>query len=208
MLLNTNPIFYAALTSSKTADYAWDGNTGYSYAGSGSFSGNELLISQAATARLVWNCLIPQDKNLTFSCYITRTTASVYEYSFGAFNTAQPKYSCLCPSFAENYGLTAEWIANIVTSTYLAALNTKHFYTFSVIFNSANNFTFKLYVDGSLIYSNTVTNNNWLKFVSCYFSVGRNSDNNLIGKVSQCSCYELLSDAQVLQLYNNGGVPL
>lgn len=215
MLLNTNPIFYAALTSSKTADYAWDGGTGLYYAGSSSITGGQLVIpGTAANNRLTWNSYLPTGKNLTFSAFMSLTgKLSGMNVGFCGVNTASTKYSSFYLGFwssqSYKFYITAEWLQLLATN-YIPTLGVKNFYTVSIIFNGSNSYTFKFYVNGNFVQEQTITNANWLAMQNLRFGIGYEAggSNVLYGKVSQCSCYELLSDSQVLQLYNNGGVPL
>lgn len=207
--------FYAALSSSKVADYAWDGGTGLLYAGSSTITNGEFVSPGTAAAnRLTWNSYVPTGKNLTFSAFMSLTgKLGGVNCGFCGVNIAATRYSsfylCFHGSNSYKFYITAEWLT-LGTTDYIPVIGVKNFYTVSVIFNGSSSYTFKFYVNGNLIKTQTLTNLNWLAMQNLRFGIGYEAggQNVLYGKVSKCSCYELLTDEQVLELYNNGGNPL
>lgn len=205
--------FYAPLTQDLVPQIAHDNvYTVYGQAYS-SVSSDGLYLS-GGSHYVKWNCSVPTSKNLTFSCWLKYTGQSGVGYSFGATTQNNARYIGL--QYANHiYGDTHYWLMTeylyflgVSYNTYgvLFTQNVDVFITWTLIFNDNNTITLKFYKNGTLSFQTTMTpNGNW-NLNSCIFGISHGT-NTMYGYYKHFSCYEALTDEEVAQLYQRGGLP-
>lgn len=202
----TQPLFYAPLTGSIIASIAHNSDTSV-YSSSVNSITSEGLYLSAGGHGVIWNCSVPTGINLTFSCWVKRTGGSGVNYSFGAATKNNARYYGLQLSQYNNYWLMQEYLYFCyVSSNYPTVSNSYVFITWTIIYNGNNNYTVKFYKNGVLVTTNTFTNNQWLGMTNCYFSISHFT-NSMYAYYKHFSCYNEMTDSEVLSLYQRGGIP-
>ncbi len=200
-------LFYASFASSLTPEYTYDGNvellsTSYCSASNG--------VMQSTNKNMCYKSASPipaisEGEGITFCCYVKRTANSGICYSFGAaHSTNSTKYAGLqLVSYSSNV-LVTEYLYFV--TGYSINFSTLAFWAWTIHFNGSNSYTVKVYKDGVLVFTKTFSNTSWLGFANCYFAIGHASSNSCIGEFSHFSAWRELTDSEVLELYNAGGV--
>jgi hypothetical protein len=207
------PLFYVPLTVDKRPIIAWNniltiGET----QGNGTIIDGALNIpNNTSGMSMCWDSLIPQNKNLTF-CYWMNPNyaASGLNFMFGWMYISQSgsgiAFSKLSPGNTNMFSTNGN-INNTNNEMGLVPVNTWTFVCWTVKFNIPN-ITYTLYWNG-------VKKGEWIFNMPTFnrmsterFSFGHYSNNNCPGNFKHFSVYEELTDKQVLDLYNNEGVPL
>lgn len=200
------PLFYASLLNNTTAeiDCEGDGSTYYNY--SATITSDGLRIS-TGNGSIMWNCHCPANTDLTFSCWIKKTGGSGVYYSFGTSVENNQKYKGLQYANGGGYWLVAEYLYFFYNGTnYPTPNNTWSFVSWSIIYNGSNSYTVKFYRDGALIVTKTFTNSQWQGMNGSRFAISHNVNNSMYAYYKHFSCYPLLTDDEVLELYQRGGV--
>lgn len=200
--------FYAPLTSNNLPVVAWDGNYTVNRTTNCSLTDGSLKLNGASSG-IVWDCMVPQGKNLSFSCFVKKIQSYGVSYSFGCGpKTTTTRYTGLNYNEYNYYLLMQEYLYfyRNPNNQYLTSSNSYNFITWTLIFNDNGTYSVKIYKNGVINNQNTVTNTSWKKFENCYFEIGHFT-NSMVALNRHFTCHEELSDEEVLQLYNRGGVP-
>lgn len=200
--------FHAPLTTNNVPTIAWDGDNTVNKQTNCTFTDGSIKLN-ASSSGIVWNCAVPQGKNLTFSCWVKKVSGSGVNYNFGCGpKTTTTRYTGLNYSEISYCILMQEYLYFYYNpnKTYLTNTNSYTFITWTMIFNGGNSYTIKFYKNGILDNKNTITNTSWQEFKNCYFEIGHFT-NSMVALNRHFTCHEELSDEEVLQLYNRGGVP-
>jgi hypothetical protein len=197
--------FYAPLTKDLTPEKAHDSDFTVYKSTIGSVSSDGVYLSAAAHG-VMWNCSVPVNTSLTFGCWVKRTGGSGINYSFGAGTKNNARYYGAQLSQYSNTWLITEYLyLCTVNGNYMPVTNTWTYINWTIVYNGNNNYTFKFYKNGVLVETRNVTNAQWLGMANCYFAISHFT-NSMFGYYKHFSCYEELTDAEVAQLYQNGGV--
>lgn len=202
------PLFYAPLTRDFLPTIAWDNNlTVYSSSGA-SIENNSARIN-SGSGGIMYNCSVPQNVNLTFNCWLCYTGGSGVNYSYGAATKNNAKYKGAQYANIGKAWMVCEYLYIIdgFTATRPEVPNQFIFCSFTIIFNGNHSYTFKFYKNGIKIAEKTITNTTWLEFADCVFAISHFT-NSMYAYYKHFSCYEELTDYQIKQLYDNGGIPL
>ena len=157
---------------------------------------------------VMWNTSVPVNENLTFGCWFKRTGGSGVNYSFGCGTKNNARYYGLQLSMYSSYWLMQEYLYFCsVSSTYLPITNTWCYLNWTIIYNDSNNYTCKFHRDGALVASRTFSNTQWLGMTNCFMAISHFT-NTTYGYYKNFTCFEELTDSEVLKLYQNDGVPL
>jgi len=198
-------LFYAPLKGDLDPTYVWDGNTGIFKNTDVSSSVNGAVLGN--WSGLWFNCICPENINITFSCWIKKAGTYNINYSFGAATKNNAKYKGLQYTEYDSYWLICEYLYMCrVDSTYLTLRDIDVFCTWSIIYNGNKNYTFKFYKNGVLATSKTLTNSTWLGMKDSVFALAHAAGGSLPGVYHDFSCYELLDDDAIMKLYNKGGI--
>jgi hypothetical protein len=157
---------------------------------------------------LMWNCPAPYDVNITFNCWFKYISNSVTSYAFGAATKDNRRYAGCQYATYQNYWLICEWLYLCMISSSIPrphVSNTWVFLSFTIIYKGNNSYTFKFYRNGVFVTEKTLTDNTWLKLQECYFALGHFVD-TLTGVYKHFSCFEELTEAEIMELYQNGGI--
>ena len=197
--------FYAPLTGGLNAIIAHDSNLSVYRSAINSISSDGVYLSSAAHG-VIWECSVPVNTNITFGCWVKRTGGNGVNYSFGAATQNNARYYGLQLSQYNGYWLMQEYLyfCNVGTN-YMPDSNTWTYINWTIIYNGNNNYTCKFYKNGQLAAERTFTNNNWQGMANCYFAISHFT-NSMFGYYKHFSCYEALTDEEVAQLYQRGGV--
>ena len=167
------------------------------------------LIIENVYAGILWDSAVPQNKDLTFNCWISKSfDASGVNYSIGAATKDNARYKGLQYCEYQTYWLMQEYLyfCNANSTNYLTELNNAVFISWSIKYNGNNNYTCKFYKNAVLQNTFTFTNNSWLGMVDSFFAISH-FNNSLLGSYMYFSCYEMLSNKEIATLYNNNGLP-
>lgn len=198
--------FYAPLTQNLTPSIAHDSDFTVYKSAINSVSSEGVYLSSGSHG-VMWNCSVPVNKSITFGCWVKRTSGSGVNYSFGAGTKNNARYYGLQLSQYQNYWLMQEYLYFCnVGSNYMPVNNVWTYISWTIIYNSSNNYTCKFYKNGQLVAEKTFTNTQWQGMINCYFAISHFT-NSMYGYYKHFSCYEELTDAEVAQLYQRGGVP-
>lgn len=198
------PYFYAPLTGTLTPSVAYDSITSVYKSSINQINSNGLALT-AASQGVVWDCSVPVNTDLTFSCWVNRTGGSGVNYSFGTATKNNARYYGLQLSQYNSYWLMQEYLYFCyVGSNYLTVSNAYVFITWSITYNGNNNYTITFYKNGVLITTKTFSNTQWLGMANCFFAIGHFT-NSMYASYKHFSCYPLLTDSEVLTLYQNNG---
>lgn len=214
--LQKEPIFFAPLDMDLLPTIAWNGdktiykNIGYSIYG-------ECYSGTSTSNVLLYNCSIPSEKtDLTFSCWIKPTVSmGTIGYAFGA-TTKNREIGKGCHFCCSNstYRLDTEWTRIVQASIPAITIGEWQFITFTIK-KTDSGWSRKIYKNGILEYEadGQIKNNNngnpYSGFQDCFFAIGNGSSNG--AKNVYCkhfSCFDALTDDEVLALYSNNGVPI
>lgn len=200
------PLFYAPLTSTTVAAIAHDSDTSVYDESYNSISSAGLRIT-AAGHGIRWNCSVPVGMNLTFSCWVNRTGGQGVNYSFGAATQNNARYKGLQLSQYSSYWLMQEYLYFCSVGTnFMTETNVYVFLSWTIIYNGNNSYTCKFYKNGVLIETRTFTNTNWQGMSDRCFAISHFT-NSMYAYYKHFSCYEELTDAEVMSLYQRGGEP-
>jgi len=208
-------LFYAPLTQHKNAVYAWDNKLGILSDSGTVIQNNALYLPNANSGIMFQSTDINKNEHiLVISCYI-----NPINYSYGLVNNtmvgilnpsvAAKGYIMQAGSNASSLNLSFFNTANIATLTPPLPNNVNSFVTAKVI-SKNNSLTGSLYINGILKVTRTINLQNPDIFnggqhPSIGYSLLRGS---VQGYYKQFSIYSgELSDNEIMQLYQNGGVP-
>lgn len=202
------PLFYAPLTGGTlNATIAHDSNLSVHNSVVGSLLSDSVRLSSSANG-IIWNCSVPVNTNITFNCWVKRTGGSGVNYSFGAATKNNARYYGLQLSQYNAYWLMQEYLYFCyVSANYMPENNVWTYISWTIIYNGSNNYTCKFYKNGQLVTEKTFNNTQWLGMTNCYFGISHFT-NSMYAYYKHFSAYEELTDGEVAQLYQNGGVPL
>lgn len=201
--------FYAPLTSDNLPTIAWDGNLTV-YRAVGCTIEDDALHVDGGTNGIIWDCAVPQGRNLTFSCWVKKSGSNGVSYNFGCGpKQTTTRYTGLNYSEYNYYLLMQEYMYFYLNPNrqYLTQANQYVFISWTIIFSSNDTYTIKIYKNGVLDNHNTVSYSGFQKFAACYFEISHFT-NTMNAFNRHFSCYDELTDEEVFQLYNNGGLPL
>ncbi len=205
-------LFYAPLTQNKEAVYAHDGILNTFYNGNNYIKDGELYNPfNTSTCRTLWSTSIPQNKNLTFNCFVTcKQYVSGINCMHGFSRLNPTMYSGLFLAKYPNNNsneISADYIIFHRANDLLTIINEKHFITWTIIFNENASYTIKLYKNGVFHTQSTIHSTEWLGVTAeDKLSIGLYGNNNTIGYFSHFSVFEELSEIQIKTIYENGGI--
>ncbi|MBP5401378.1 MAG: hypothetical protein J6Y35_07105 [Bacteroidales bacterium] len=199
--------FYAPLTNDFVPSISHNGDYTV-YKSTGSTMTNDGVYVNGRYSGLMWNCTVPNNTNITFNCWFKFINNNVTSYAFGAATKDNRRYAGCQYATYQNYWLICEWlylcpIASSIPRPH--ATNTWVYISFTIIYNGNNSYTFKFYKNGVFVTEKTLTDNTWLKLQDCYFAFGHFVD-TLTGYYKHFSCFDELSESEILTLYQNGGI--
>ena len=207
------PIFYASLQGTIFPEII-DSQYDFTYSkNANATSASDRLNFGSTNAYVKWNPQCPANTDLTFSCWVnTGSNTSNVNYSFGTATTNNDRYKGLQTTYYQNVRVGQEycllWWDNVTNTTWNIQSNTWIFLTWSIKYNGNNSYTLKGYENGVYVSERTITNTSWLGMANTMFAIGHGTNNDLKGNYKHFSVFPILTDSQVLQLYQNGGVPL
>lgn len=202
------PLFYASLLNSTTAEIDYEGNGATYYNYSTNITNDGLQIN-TGNGSIMWNCHCPANTDLTFSCWVKKIGGVGVYYSFGTTVENNPRYRGLQYANGGSYWLVTEYLYFFSNGTnYPTPNNTWSFISWSIIYNvsSSNSYTVKFYRDGVPLVQRTFTNSQWQGMNGSRFAISHNVNNSMYAYYKHFSCYILLDDAEILELYQRGGV--
>jgi len=230
-------LFYAPLTEHKKPTMAWDNQMGHSYAGTSQIDSTENALyidTNNMNNRLTFASIIPliNPRNLFFSCLV-KPTYNTFGYNdmFGFVSDADnivAGTSCLFARHLTNSrnNIRSGNITNFPSDTVIYATEGQWtFITFNLYYTpNDDTFYFRIFKNGILQKTPNhpngifVLNNvdftafgdvgNIAARTNNRFSIGgKSSANNTNCYYKHFSVYHNLTDAQVLKLFQNGGVP-
>ena len=208
------PIFYAPLTTNKIPDIVTNGTKSIIADISTQISNNTLSVT-SSTAKIIFDESLEEDKDYTFSIWVKLSSRRGCSYSFGAPHPNNQRYYGLMyteHSTSGAYILGTEYVngfLNVAGHKYSSSTSDFKFLTFSVKHNGNKNYTCKFYINGTLDAEKTFDNTTWLGFNNCKVGIANGTNNNaMMSYYKHFTVYPLLTDEQVKQLYDNGGVAL
>ncbi len=211
---NSKLIFYAPLTDDKYPKYVAGGDYSLYYEGSGIISGGELyLSSNAANMGVGYNQPLPIS-DYTISAYHTRINTVGNQFSFMNSSHSNDTYWTLMLAHDKLITYVNQVGERMLSINSILPLNIKTFETVTTIKNDDGTYTTKIYINGVLKAENTMANTNLDNYISNYgqpyVGIGiwnKGSANGFVGKLSQLTCFQVLSDEEVMQQYIKKGVP-
>ena len=211
-------LFYAPLTVDKLPTYTWDIPGVFTLGNASIVSGALNIPSNSAQNSIQFNSNVPIDKDLTFSMWCN----PIYNNNSGNLNLMHGYLSygntpniggCFNKHYQFNYNsLHTKWAEIASNDMGLIPENLWTFVTFSLIFNTTT-------PPKLILYYNGVKQGEWTQWIGLNTSLIREGGKFCIGSLyggnlncqgnfNHFSVYEELTDQQVLNLYNNGGVPM
>lgn len=201
------PFFYASLIDSLTAEIAYDDGNGLVYNTGLTLVGDSARISGANGAAM-WQCAFPEE-DITISCWVRRTGGTGVNFSFGLAYSDNSRYLGAQYVQYSGYWLGTELRYLIRPGTpYPAESNVWTFVTWSYEKTGSTTYRFTFYKNGIKIKTATINDTVWLGLSGSQFAISHNVGNSMHAYYKHFSCYPLLTDEQVADLYDNGGVPL
>ena len=210
----SNLVFYASLLNSFTPQYAWNNDYGFTVA-SNQFTINDgAYLSSHKSDAILWDCPIPAGKDITINCLFKLLSNDIPRNNFGwtLKNYVPNTEFCLNANsiLSEDIGLGG---ANFhIIGKIISELNQFVFITLTYQINPQNNYIFKVYKNGILEYLNIVKDINTVPPSGLAFPSFGKLDQTLNcctnAHWKHFSIYNrILSDQEILILYNRGGVP-
>lgn len=204
------PYFYAPLTTDKVPTICYNNDYSIYYAGSTAILNGALYVASSASSQAtVWGCDVPSINAFTINCYLKDSTKTQWGRRMALYDPSCPRYSGFCLGSYSNGQdcIPADWLIFPFNGSYIPS-NQWNFVSITAIKNGTN-YVIKLYVDGLMKQQLSFTNTLWRFILNCKFATGFTvSSDNQAGYQKHYSFYDELTDEQILQLYNNGGVPL
>lgn len=207
-------LFYAPLTTDLLPTVGYDGSLTVKSSKNASISNDSLYLS-AATSKIIWNVPAKADTDATFSVWVRKVRNRGCSYSFGAPHPSNTRYYGLMyqeHSSSAKWKLGTEYCNSFFTcshNSFLTNTNSFVFLSFSIKYEGDKTYTCKIYQNGVAIEEKTFTSSTWLGLSNCFYGISNGAGNNsMIAYYKHFSVYGLLSDSQVMDLYNNGGEPL
>lgn len=200
-------LFYAPLTHNLLPAVAWDGNKTL-------YESLDFRIEDGAAycdtkdGSLIYNSAIPPDKSdLTFSCWCKANVgASPISYGFGAATKNRERHKG-CQFCNDPYPLQTEWLLLSGSSDMQIKLGEWAFFTFTIR-KTAAGWNMKIYKDGMKVYDKDTVSSDWLAWQDCFYAISHGVNNAWVGgSFRHFSCFDTLTDEEVMALYNNGGIP-
>lgn len=208
------PIFYAPLTTNKIPDIVTNGTKSIIADISTQISNNTLSVT-SGNDKIIFDESLEEDKDYTFSIWLKLNKRNGCSYSFGAPHPSNQKYYGLMYTEHANGGaliLGTEYVNGFMTVSghpYSSSTSEFKYLSWSIKYNGNNNYTCKFYINGELNAQSTFTNSTWLGMSGCYVGIANGTSRNTMqAYYRHFSVYPLLTDEQVKQLYDNGGVAL
>ena len=213
--LQKKPLFYAPLVEDLLPTIAWnEDKTIYRNTGFGMSGGCHSSTSDSA---LIFNCCSPHDKTaLTFSCWIKpcETKITIGRTFGNTTKGVEIGRGCQFCNSAVNNRLDTEWCSIANSDTPYISLNEWQFITFTIK-KTDSGWERKIYKNGILEYEGVgiikdhFLGNPYKGVQDCNFSLGveGSSNNSPRTYYRHFSCYEALTDEEVMLLYKIGGIP-
>ena len=207
---NKTCYFYTPLTTNLTPVIAHDNKYGIYDYNDITFVNNSVYLSGGRTSRIKFESECPIGINLTFNCWLKKTGDDWESYSFGSCGRNDEHYYGLqYHGPTNNYSLVCEY-CYFCQGGQVAPIGTDTFVSWTIIYNGNSNYTCKLYKDGIVQYTKTFTNTSWKgmgdQTMTTIFAIAHNIGGTMKGYYKHFSCFEELTDSEILELYQNGGI--
>ncbi len=207
------PFFYAPLTGSLEPMYSCNNDFTVYDSAYYSLSDTNGLYLSGATHGVIWNTQVPSDKTLTFGCwvkYVSTAYSPCRSFGAGPKDTGMQK-GLIFTQYNSYWIYTGSLSFCQVSNNYMTESNTWVYLNWTVkctgISNNLEQYTCKFYKNGVLTETKSFQYGGGnLDMTDCYFTIG-NRNSPLFAYYKHFSCFEELSDDDVLKLYQNGGVP-